>query len=240
MTSTMSLRYQWLAAWSGLLLMILYPIFWAWIGHAQPPLSLSLSAEQVAAALMPDRQDIVFGMVVATTIGGLWIPWTAQLTLTLWRIEGATPVLTITQLIGGVLTAWALISCPSIWALAAFRPDADPQVIRSMSDLAFFIFNLTAVISTFQAVPAGLIGLTDKSAAPVFPRWVCYLAIVAGISFLGVTPMPFFKSGPMALDGWFVGWIPGTMYFLWNGTMGYYLLRDVRRRIAVDHGSVDN
>jgi hypothetical protein len=232
MKTMTSLRYQLIAACSGLVLMILYPIFWAWIGHAQPPLSLSLGAEQVSAILLRDRGEIVFGMVIATIIGGLWIPWTAQLTLVLWRIEGKAPLLSITQLIGGILTAWALISCPPLWALAAFRPDAGPDVIRAVNDIAFFIFNLTAVVSTMQAVPAGLIGLTDRSDEPVFPRWVCYLAIVAGLSFLGVTPMPFFQSGPMALNGAFVGWIPGTMFFLWTGTMGYYLLRDARRKIA--------
>ena len=33
----------------------------------------------------------------------LWIPWTAQLTVVMCRIEGSSPVLTIIQLIGGIL-----------------------------------------------------------------------------------------------------------------------------------------
>jgi hypothetical protein len=45
---------------------------------------------------------------MAALVGVLWIPWTAQLTVVMWRIEGSSPVLTIIQLIGGTLTAGAV------------------------------------------------------------------------------------------------------------------------------------
>ena len=64
----------------------------------------------------------------------LWIPWTAQLTVVMWRIEGSSPVLTIIQLIGGILTAWVVMFCPAIWATAAFRSDIDPNLVRTLND----------------------------------------------------------------------------------------------------------
>jgi hypothetical protein len=67
---------------------------------------------------------------MAALIGVLWIPRTTQLTVVMWRIEGSSPVLTIVQLIGGILTAWVVMFCPAIWAAAAFRPEVDPNLIR--------------------------------------------------------------------------------------------------------------
>jgi hypothetical protein len=49
---------------------------------------------------------------MAALVAVLWIPWTAQLAVVMWRIEGSSPVLTIIQLIGGTLTAWVVMFCP--------------------------------------------------------------------------------------------------------------------------------
>ena len=224
------LLYELIAAWSGVFFVVLYPIFWAWIGHAQPPLSYGVTPDQAAQFYLSNKDGIVLGMAVSAVVGGLWIPWTGQLTIVMWRIEGEAPVFTMTQLIGGVLTAWALIFCPIAWLLPAFRGDADPQVIRAFSDYAYLSFNATFIISTMQSVAAGMVGLADKRAQPLFPRWVCWLAIFAGLSFFVVSFTPFVHSGPLALEGWFAGWIPGSMFFLWCATSTYYMINDVNKR----------
>jgi hypothetical protein len=51
---------------------------------------------------------------MAALVAVLSIPWTAQLTGVMRWIEGASPVLTIIQLSGGILTAWVLMFCPAI------------------------------------------------------------------------------------------------------------------------------
>ena len=135
---------------------------------------------------------------MAALVAVLWIPWTAQLTVVMRRIEGSSPVLTIIQLIGGILTAWVVMFCPAIWAAAAFRSDIDPNLVRTLNDLGFFLFNITYAVTSVQAIAAGLVGLADKSARPVFPRWVSGWAIFTGVSFVPLTAMPFFKTGPLA------------------------------------------
>jgi hypothetical protein len=224
------LKFELMAAWTGALFVILYPIFWGWIGKAQPPVSYSLSPQQMTDFYMIYRNQIIVGMTIAAIVGGFWCTWTGQLTAVLWRIEGDAPTFTLVQLVGGVLGAWALIFTPIIWMIPSFRADMDPQVVRAFNDFGYLAFNATFIISTIQTVTAGMVGLADKSENPVFPRWVCWIAIVAGLSFFVVAGTPFIKAGPLALEGWFAGWIPASMFFVWCGTSTYYMIKDVKRR----------
>lgn len=223
-------RFQIICAWSGMVFAILYPICWAWLGHTRPAISPTLSATEVATFYLRHHNDILFGMTAAAVVGALWIPWTAQLTITMRRIEGSEPVLTIVQLIGGALTAWVLVFTPAIWATAAFRPSADPDVIRSLSDIAYMTFTLTYAVTSVQAIAAGLVGLADAGPRPVFPIWVSWFAILTGISFLMVSCVAFFLTGPMALDGAIVSGLPGTAYFVWTLSMGVCMVRESHRR----------
>ena len=226
------LRYELIAAAVGIVFVPAYPIAWAWIGKAQPPLSYGVTAAQAAEFYLSNSHRIVLGMAAAAIIGGLWIPWTGQLTTVLRRIEGEGSTFTTTQLVGGVLTAWAFIGTPIIWLLPAFRRDADPQVIRSFSDFAYLTFNSTFVISTMQAGAAGMLGLADRSVRPVFPRWASWLAIAAGLSFAVVGLTPFVSAGhALSLEGWFAGWIPGSMFFLWTAVTTWFMVRDARARL---------
>jgi hypothetical protein len=121
--------------------------------------------------------------------------------------------------------------CPAIWATAAFRPDADPNTVRMLNDLGFILFNITYAITSVQAIAAGLVGLADKSSTPVFPRWVSWWAIFTGLSFLPITAMPFFKTGPLAWNDAITFWGLFRTYFVWTASMGVCVAKDAGRRL---------
>ena len=116
--------------------------------------------------------------------------------------------------------------CPAIWAAAAFRSDIDPNLVRTLNDLGFFLFNITYAVTSVQAIAAGLVGLADKSARPVFPRWVSGWAIFTGVSlsrsprcrssrrvrWRGMAP---FRSGPCSE---FISSGPPRWAFAWRRT----------------------
>ncbi len=231
MTTERNLKYQLLAAQCGFGFEILYTIFWAWMGHNLPPASPNLSAPDLAAHFAQYHHTILLGNSMAALVSVLWIPWTAQLTVVLWRIEGSHPVLTIIELIGGILTAWVVMFCPAIWAAAAFRTDVDPTAIRTLNDLGFIIFNITYAVTSIQAIAHGIVGLSDTSARPVFPRWVCYWAIFTGLSFIPLTAMPFFKTGPLAWNGAISFWTLFGTYFIWTASTGVCMAKDAARRL---------
>jgi hypothetical protein len=236
MSNKALLKWQLVAASSGFFLELLYLLSWGVLGHNIPPASPSLSAADMANFYAVHHMSILLGQSIAAAVGILWMPWTAQLTVTMLRIEGPIPVLTIIQLMGGTLTTWVLIFCPAIWATAAYRLDIDPSTLRTLNDLGFFFFELTYMGTTLQAFAAGIVGLHDKSPVPVFPRWVNYWAFVTGLSFIPVTAMPFVTSGPFAWNGLVPYWIGFGTYFTWTTSMGWYMAADVRRRIKAEDG----
>jgi hypothetical protein len=235
MTTKESLKYQLRAAQCGFAFEILFTIFWGLFGHNLPPASPNLSAHDLAAFFAQHHNAILLGNSVAAVVGVLWIPWTAQLSIVMWRIEGSSPVLSIIQLIGGALTAWVLMFCPAIWATAAFRPDIDPNTVRMLNDLGFILFNITYAVTSVQAIAAGLAGLGDKSARPVFPRWVSYWAIFTGFSFITISLMPFFKTGPFAWNGAINFWALFGTYFTWTISMGICMAKDAGRRLREEN-----
>lgn len=235
MTNRQSLRYQLIAAQCGFAFEILFTICWGWLGHNLPPASPALSGPDLAAHYALHHDAILFGQSMAALVAVLWIPWTAQLTVVTWRIEGASPVLAIIQLIGGALTAWVLMFCPAIWAVAAFRPEIDPNTIRMLNDLGFILFNITYAVTSVQAIAAGLAGLADKSPHRVFPRWVSCWAIFAGLSFIPLTAMPFFKTGPLAWNGIISFWTLFGTYFIWTASMGVCMAKDASRGLREEN-----
>ncbi|KAH8738304.1 hypothetical protein BGZ61DRAFT_439906 [Ilyonectria robusta] len=224
------LKLEAAAAWSGVVFIVFYPIFWLIIGKMHPPVPYSMSPEDMKDYYLSHRDGIMYGMVFSAVVGGTWLPFTAQLAVTLRRIEGEGAVFTLISILGGVLTAWALIFTPVTWMMPAMRPDADAQIIRAFHDYAYLLFKGTFVISTLQAVAHGVVGLLDRSPRKVFPAWSCWVAIAAGIGFAVAGPTPFIESGPFALDGWFAGWLPGTGFFIWTAVTTYYLILDVNQR----------
>jgi hypothetical protein len=236
MTTRQNLKYQLIAASSGVAFELLFTIFWGGFGHNLPPASPNLSGPDLAAYFALHHSAILFGHTMAALVSVLWIPWTAQLTVVMRRIEGSSPVLTIIQFTGGILTAWVLMFCPAIWATAAFRTDIDPNAIRTLNDLGFILFNITYAVTSVQAIAAGLVGLADHSARPVFPRWVCGWAIFAGLSFIPLTAMPFFKTGPLAWNGLISFWTLFGTYFIWTASMGVCMAKDASRRLREEDG----
>jgi hypothetical protein len=102
MNARKSLRWQVFAAECGIAFEILFTIFWGFFGHNLPPAAPSLTGPQLAAHFAAHRNAILFGNSMAALVAVLWIPWTAQLTVVMRRIEGTNPVLTINQLSGGI------------------------------------------------------------------------------------------------------------------------------------------
>ncbi len=236
MSNRASLKWQWVSAASGIGFIVLYTIFYGYFGHNLPPVSAGLNAVATAAFYSAHHTSILFGESLAAVVGILWVPWTAQLTVVMRRIEGESAVLSMIQLSGGILTAWVLVFCPAFWATAAFIGGSDPNAVRTISDLGYLVFNITYMGTTLQAIAAGIVGLADRSENPVFPRWVSYWAIFAGISFIPITLDPFFKTGAWSWSGSLNFWAWFGTYFVWTATMSWYMCKDASRRLGLDSG----
>src|SRR5882762_7653355 len=88
------------------------------------------------------------------------------------------------------------------------------------------------VLAYLQLIAAALVGLSDKSKVPLFPRWVCFLTIWCSISFFPASLTGVLKTGPFAWNGALSYYIPYFCWLCWYTTASIYMIKEVRRRMV--------
>jgi hypothetical protein len=231
MDEKLSLRYQLISAWCGPAFLITFVLFWGVIGQNLPNPSPDLSALDLAARYSANLNDIRLGFIMSLIVIVLYMPWSALLAAQMARIEGKFPVMAYLQLLGGGLTVMVVSFSAFFWVTAAFRPDRDPALIQLLTDLGWLCIDLQYACTTLQMVAAALVGLGDKSKTPLFPRWVCFLTIWCGLSFLPASLTGVLKTGPFAWDGFFSYYFPYFCWLGWFTVASSFMIKDVRRRM---------
>lgn len=221
--------HRW-AAWAGPICLVTFFASWIVLSHNFPPPDPRFTGRELVDNYYSKyRSGIMLGMSLAACVGMFYLPFTCLLTIKMMERE-KQPLLALMQLTGGALTAWILVMCPCIWVYCAERADTlDPELIKTMHFLAWYIFNMTYMITTIQFVAIGIFALMDTKKPVIFPHWAGWLAIVIGLSFIPLTMLPYFKTGPFAINGiWaFHGVVLG--FGVVTLTFTHYALRDIRR-----------
>ncbi len=232
MTNEQNLRWQLISAWCGPAFVILFLLFWGWIGGNLPPAGPNLSAEEIAAYYRANSAGIRIGFAGSVVFMCLYMPWSAVLSARLARIEGSVRSLSYLQLIGGALTVMVVSMSAACWIAAAFRPERSPEITQMLHDLGWLIIDQLYFCTTLQMVAAAVVGLYDKSDAPLFPRWVCWYAIWAGFTFLPASLTAFVKQGAFAWSGIGSYYFPYFAWLSWFGLFSFYLICSISRERA--------
>ena len=226
-----SLKYQLASAWCGPAFVVTFILFWMIAGHNLPNPSPALSADEIAARYHEYLGSLRLGFIVSLVVIVLYMPWTALLSAQMARIEGPFPVLTYLQLLGGGLTVMVVSFSAMFWVTGAFRPERDPALIQLLSDTGWLCIDTQYACTTLQMVAAALVGLADKNKEPLFPRWVCFLTIWCGLSFIPASLTGVLKTGPFAWNGILSFYIPYAAWLAWFAVASLYMIREVRRRM---------
>jgi len=225
----MNTQHQLLIARCVYPMVLLFGVGLAVFAHFIPPPRPTASAQEIAATYLADANMIRMGMVLLMMAAVLFIPFFAAIGFQMARIEGARPILAVTQMLIGVATAM-LVLLPAIsFAVAAFRPDRDPQLILVLNDLGWMTLLWPFAPAFFQELLIAYCVLTDKSQNPLFPRWVGYLNAWVALLFLPGALIPFFQTGPFAWNGVLGLWIPLTAFFVWIVVMAVVLMPAIKR-----------
>jgi hypothetical protein len=230
MNEKISRQIQILCAWCGPAFVILYGLSWVVLGHNYPPPDPTFSAQQlVSDYYVKYRDSILLGQSLSTCLGMLYLPWTCQLTVQMWQRE-KTPILSLLQLTGGLLTAWVLVCCPALWVWCAeFAGQVDPQLTRAVHFMAWYTYDMTYMITTIEVIAICLFTFFDQKKPSIMPKWAAVLALFSGLSFLPLTFLPYFKTGPFALNGYWSYHVAFISYGLFTGIIGYYMVQDLKR-----------
>ncbi|RJF89413.1 hypothetical protein D3874_22575 [Oleomonas cavernae] len=225
------MKYQLISAWCGPAFVVLFVLFWMHIGGNFPGPSPAFDTAQLTSRYLDNLDDMRLGFVVSLVVITLYMPWTALLSAQMARIEGRYPVLAFLQLIGGGLTVMVVSFSAFFWVAALFRPDRDPALFQLLNDLGWLCIETQYACTTLQMAAAALAGLSDRSKVPLFPRWMCFLTIWCGLSFIPASLTGYFKTGPFAWDGMLSFYIPYACWLVWFSAASYFMIREVHRRM---------
>jgi hypothetical protein len=197
-----------------------------------PPQSPNHSALQIAGWYQDGNTLKLAGFAATAVAVSLVGPLIVAVTLQMFRIEGRSPAMSFLQFGSGIVT-WVLMVFPMmILCAAAFRPGRDPQITQALSDLGYITFFMGFGPFAMQDIAIGIAVLGDRSARPVFARWVGWFNLWVAFLFLPAVVIPFFKVGPFTYRGLLAFWIPTMIYGLWALVMGYATRKAIRAEAA--------
>lgn len=220
---------QQLCLWSGPLYLVLFGIgFWALSGFVPPPLP-SMDAQAIATLYQENTFGIRLGQALVCLCAGLQVPWAALIATQMRRIQGCSREMVYTQLTAGAAGS-VFFTIPSmIWMAASFRPERDPQLTLLLNDLGWCFFVPPVTLAMVQVVALGVGILADRSAKPVFPRWLGYYNLWLALIFSPGVLISMFKTGPFAWNGLLTFWIPATAFFTWFIVMFFMMRKSIQQ-----------
>jgi hypothetical protein len=201
--------------WSAAAFMLVWLIGFGIIAGWIPPLAPATGAPDVANMFASHSTRILAGMVCMTLGAVLYLPWTMLLSDLIKEIEGKSFFLSGTQLAAGVISTVSFFLPGFLWAVAAFRPDRNPDVTQALVDLGWIMFITAIGPFILQYAILAVAIFIDRRPVPVFPRWAAYVQIWVSVSFLPGVVAFFMKTGPFAWNGLFVWWIPFGTFTGW-------------------------
>lgn len=220
------MSFQRACAWSGLICVTMFFVAFGCAGFI-PPLSPSLSPEEVAAHYNEHLTGIRIGAVLMYISGMFYAAFTAVQSGQMKRIPGVHSTVVYTQLAAGAFACLTYMVPGMLFVVTAFRPERDPLTTQMLNDLSWIMLVMPWPPFMAQNFAFAFAVLSDRRSKPLFPRWLAFLNIWAPISFTPAVMLPFFKSGPFAWNGLFVIWIPAFIFIIWFVAMTVYLLRAV-------------
>ncbi|GAY18595.1 hypothetical protein [Mycobacterium sp. shizuoka-1] len=209
-----------LCAWSGPATVVVALTGWLIAGVLPLPLGSSSTTEEVVAFYGHDTR-VLIGLVIAQLGVCLVFPLIALISLTLLRIEGRSPLLTIIQTVTGAATGVLLLMPMLLMAVIAFRPDRTPELTLTLNDIAWLLFLTPIAPFMIQNIAIGAAILGDKKA--LLPRWVGYFNFWVAAAFIPDVLAFFFHDGAFSWRGVFVFWLALFAYAAFLVVMGMVL-----------------
>lgn len=225
----MKYQYQRFGVWSGIAFFFLFFLAMVLAGVIPPP-SPTLTPSELMAKMQGNHAGIGVGMQLGYIAAILLVPWSAVISLQLARIEGPQPMMAITAFGVGVANAVAFYMPFIFWSGAFYRADQNPELMRFLNDVTWLEFVMLYSPFALQTLIIAVVGLSDKSATPTFPRWFCFLSVWVSILVIPGGFAFFFQQGPFAWNGLIAFWIPVTVFTIYFCAFVPLLFKAIKRQ----------
>ena len=159
--------------------------------------------------------------------GVLYLVWGVAIGKVMRAVECDNDVLSQLQVWGAGFTTLVLILPASLWLTAAFRPDVDPAILRTLYDAGWIFFDMAFSLTMLQLIPIGICFLHDQRPTKLMPAWVAWFTIWVGSMFLVFVFLPFFMDGPFSRSGVLNFWVEFNIFFWVMIVLSIYVLRAI-------------
>ncbi len=209
-------------------------IFFLFPGFS-PPMSPTLSAEQVAAFYRDPENlpRIRYSMIMFNWFGVGIVTFLTLIVMQIKRMAHRTSILAYCYL--GCSTGGPVLFflADLFWLIAAFRPERDPQLTQLFNDLAWISFTGQVGFIVAQCVFLALAILLDRQAEPIFQRWVAHFNLLVAAAIAPAAFVATTLTGPLAWDGLVSFWIRNGAMALWLVVMTIMVGRNIhKQRVA--------
>lgn len=225
----MTLIDQKIGAWGGPFCAVFLGAGLLIAGFVPPP-APTLSAAEIALLYQTKATAIRAGMILALVGFAGYTALVGAISAQLRRLQGPSRMPQYLQTGAGSIGILTVMFPAMIFAVAAFRPERDPALTQLLNDAGWLIIipAFPTFVAQFGAIAAGI--FQDRSAAPVFPRWIAYFNLWIGLLFLPGALSYFFRTGPFAWNGLIAFWLAASAFFAWLIVMSVALLSAIRQQ----------
>jgi len=196
-----------------------------------PPMSPTMTPEEVAVFFQDNVTSIRGVAIFCNLIWAMLVPFFAVIAVQMLRVVNSSPIFAYSYIISVGIGLTAFILADYCWAVAAFRPDRDPQLLSLLNDMAWFFFITPAGLIVVQNICLALSIYLDARPEPVFPRWVAHFNIVTAVLMVPGAFAILHKTGPLAWDGSMSFSLRLTTYAVYVAVMFCVLLRVVKQPV---------
>jgi hypothetical protein len=216
-------------------MLALFFVFFMLVAGLIPPLSPTLSAQQVTDFLIANKLRVRVGVAFTLLAACVALPWLATICLRVRRVEGKWGVLSVTQIFAGVIFVPGFLFPLMVLSAAAFRPEErDPQITQTLNDVFWLMF--VGIVGTLivQALVLMTAAFVDRTEPGTFPRWFGYLNAWYALLAVPGGAVMIFNEGPLAWNGVFAFWIPLVAFSVWMIAVTVVLLQSIKAEQAAE------
>lgn len=216
---------QWICFWTIPFFFSLFGLIFALFGRIMPPQSpLDSEADIIAFMQSP---NLLLAATILVLSQGLASVVTANTVTQMKRMEGVGPALRYAYL--GALAVGGIPGClfPMLcFALGAFRPDTDPQILLLLYDMGFLAFVGSLGCFCTQYMVFAIAVFLDKRC--IFPRWLGYFTLWEFATELVAAGAWISKSGPFAWDGLLAFYQGTALWIPWQFCLSVCIYKAIK------------
>jgi hypothetical protein len=227
-TRAVSTNVQLLWTYSVYGFLVLFGSGWVLVARFLPPPSPNDSAAEIARTFRADDLRIRVGMCMCVAAAAFVLLWGAAIGAQL-RLLDNSAMLAYTWISANTILCILLIYPCLWWALAAFRPEAAPETIRSLNDMAWLGFFGIVSTALVQCLVLAVAAFSDTSPDPIYPRWFGYFQLWCLVSYTPDLFVFLFKSGPLAWNGILACWLVLAVTFAWIPVTAHMTAKAIKR-----------